>query len=49
MARNFKPMTAEEVTKLLDQARQPASDGHIEAYKVGNYGCDWHHKNAGKA
>ena len=48
MARTFKAMTAEEAAKLIDQVRTPAADGHIEAYKVGNYGCDWHHQNAGK-
>ena len=26
--------------------REKAADGQIEAYKVGNYGCDWHHKEA---
>jgi uncharacterized protein len=48
VARDFKPMTGEEVSRLLDQSRGPAANGQIEAYKVGNYGCDWHHKNAGK-
>jgi hypothetical protein len=23
----------------------PAADGQIEQYKVGNFGCDWHHQN----
>jgi aryl-alcohol dehydrogenase-like predicted oxidoreductase len=42
-ARGFKPMTAQEVAKLEERSRAQAFDGHIEAYKVGNYGCDWHH------
>lgn len=46
MARRFKAMTADEVSKWVEQTRTPAADGHIEAYKVGNYGCDWHHKQA---
>jgi uncharacterized protein len=46
MARGFKPLEPAEVARLLERAKGPAADGKIEAYKVGNYGCDWHHKNA---
>ncbi len=45
IARDFKPMTEAEVTSLLDKTKDPAADGHIEQYKVGNFGCDWYHKN----
>jgi len=44
IARNFKPMTEAEVTELAAQSRKEGSDGRIEAYKTGNFGCDWHHR-----
>lgn len=46
IARNFKPMTESEVTELLAEAKDKGADGQIEAYKTGNFGCDWHHKQA---
>jgi aryl-alcohol dehydrogenase-like predicted oxidoreductase len=46
IARNFKPMTESEVTELLAKAKDKGADGQIEAYKTGNFGCDWHHKKA---
>jgi aryl-alcohol dehydrogenase-like predicted oxidoreductase len=44
LARDFKPLTPAEMTELANQVQDAARDGKIEAYKVGNYGCDWHHK-----
>ncbi|MFO7902180.1 MAG: aldo/keto reductase [Planctomycetota bacterium] len=44
IARNFKPMTEQEVGEQLAQSKPFAAEGKIEAYKTGNYGCDWHHK-----
>ncbi len=46
IARGFKPLTPEDVKGLLAKSREPAADGKIEQYKVGNYGCDWHHDHA---
>jgi predicted aldo/keto reductase-like oxidoreductase len=46
IARNFKPLTEDEVVRVLTTAEPRARDGRMEAYKVGNYGCDWHHKQA---
>ncbi len=46
IARDFKPLTEAEVIEVLGKARPAALDGRMEAYKVGNYGCDWHHKQA---
>jgi predicted aldo/keto reductase-like oxidoreductase len=46
IARNFIPMTETEVVSLLVQTKGKGSDGRIEAYKTGNYGCDWHHLQA---
>lgn len=46
MARQFQPMTESEVNRLLGQVREPAADGRMEAYKVGNYGCDWYHNQS---
>ncbi len=43
IARNFQPLTADEVVDVLAKAAPEAQDGHMEAYKVGNYGCDWYH------
>lgn len=43
IARNFKPLSKDELKLLADKAAEPAKDGKLEAYKVGNYGCDWHH------
>jgi hypothetical protein len=46
IARNFKPMTEAEVVEVLAQSKEGGSDGRIEAYKTGNFGCDWHHRKA---
>jgi len=43
IARNFKPLSKEELKLLADKVSEPAKDGKLEAYKVGNYGCDWYH------
>lgn len=43
MARNFRPLSQDEVDELLAKAVGPAATGQIEQYKVGNYGCDWWH------
>lgn len=43
MARDFQPLSEEEVKELLAKAAGPAASGQIEQYKVGNYGCDWWH------
>lgn len=43
IARDFQPMTEEEVAALLAKSEDPAATGDIEQYKVGNYGCDWWH------
>jgi aryl-alcohol dehydrogenase-like predicted oxidoreductase len=46
IARDFKPLSEEEIGYLLDIAREPARDGHIEEYKnpLGFYGCSYHKK-----
>lgn len=43
IGRNFEALSEEEVASLLDRSREPAQDGHIEVYKTGDYGCNWHH------
>ncbi len=43
IAREFQPVTETEIHNLLAQTETEATDGHLEAYKVGNYGCDWYH------
>ena len=43
VARNFEPLHEEEIKELLSSTREIGLNGQIEAYKVGNYGCDWHH------
>jgi len=43
IARNFRRMTGEELLALVAKTEDQATDGHVEAYKTGNYGCDWYH------
>ncbi|MCW5962706.1 MAG: aldo/keto reductase [Bryobacterales bacterium] len=44
VAKDFKPMGAEEAEALLVQSRNPSRDGHIEQYKnpQSGYGCSYH-------
>jgi aryl-alcohol dehydrogenase-like predicted oxidoreductase len=44
IARDFVPLTEEEINKLLDIAREPAKEGKIERYKdmSSGYGCVCH-------
>jgi aryl-alcohol dehydrogenase-like predicted oxidoreductase len=44
IARDFEPLTEEEINRLLDVAREPAADGHLEGYKDrrGWFGCSYH-------
>jgi len=44
VAKNFKPLTEDDVQQLLSVSRDPAQDGHIEEYKnrKGGYGCSYH-------
>jgi len=46
LARNFKPLTENEISTILGNTKEYGSTGQIEAYKVGNYGCDWFHNKA---
>ncbi|MFW5762059.1 MAG: aldo/keto reductase [Cyclobacteriaceae bacterium] len=46
VARNFQPLNEEEITEILSNTKELGMNGQIEAYKVGNYGCDWHHNKA---
>jgi aryl-alcohol dehydrogenase-like predicted oxidoreductase len=43
LAKDFKPLTEDEVKELLAIAEPEAQDGMIERYKTGDYGCNWHH------
>lgn len=44
IARDFRPLTEEEVHSLLAVSKLPSADGHIEEYKnrKGGYGCSHH-------
>ena len=44
VARNFKPMTEAELLELVARTKDKGSDGHLEAYKIGDFGCNWHHR-----
>ncbi len=44
IARTFRPMTEAEVGAILEKTEAFAKDGHIEAYKTGDYGCTFHRK-----
>lgn len=43
IARSFKPLKEKEIKEVLNMTEEKGSDGQIEEYKVGNYGCDWYH------
>jgi predicted aldo/keto reductase-like oxidoreductase len=43
IARNFRPLTDGEIQELNNKAEEKGISGQMEEYKVGNYGCDWHH------
>lgn len=43
IARNFQPMSEEEMMVLNKKVTDKAEKGQFEEYKTGNYGCDWHH------
>jgi predicted aldo/keto reductase-like oxidoreductase len=45
LGRDFKPLTDEEIAGLLDHSRSFADGGEIEAYKTGDYGCNWYKRN----
>jgi predicted aldo/keto reductase-like oxidoreductase len=44
IGRGFRPLTSEEVERLLAASKGAAQDGHIEEYKnrKGGYGCSYH-------
>ncbi len=44
VARNFKPMTAEEQQKLLARTQEAGSDGKLEPFKTTRYGSAYHFK-----
>ncbi len=46
IARNFEPVSNGEMMALAEKVSPRAREGRLEAYKVGNYGCDWHHNHA---
>lgn len=46
LADDFVPLTAEEKAELLRISAPHAADGHIEDYKVGDWGCNFHAKKA---
>ena len=43
LAKDFQPLTEEEVKEVLAVSEEEAQDGMIERYKTGDYGCNWHH------
>jgi aryl-alcohol dehydrogenase-like predicted oxidoreductase len=47
VARSFAPMNEAEAAKLIAGTQALGEDGHIEAYKVGDYGCNIHHRKKG--
>jgi predicted aldo/keto reductase-like oxidoreductase len=48
IARNFKPMTTDEVAKLLADNRTIGSDGKLERHKTTRYGSPYHFKQHGE-
>jgi uncharacterized protein len=45
-AQNFKPLTEDDINRMLDLSKVAASNGHIEAYKdmTKGFGCSHHSK-----
>lgn len=43
IARSFKPMNKEEMILIAEKVKGNATQGQMEEYKTGNYGCDWYH------
>jgi uncharacterized protein len=46
IARSFEPLSQDEILALAEQVTPRSDQGQHEAYKTGNYGCDWHHNQA---
>lgn len=46
IARDFKPMTRDELHQLAEACAPFAAEGKWERYKTGNYGCDWFQNQA---
>ncbi len=47
IAKQFKPMTAEEMEKIVARTAEVGATGRIEAYKTGDYGCSVHRRKYG--
>lgn len=45
IARNFQPMTGAELADLVARSKEFGTDGHVEQYKIVDYGCSWSRKN----
>lgn len=45
IARSFQPMTEPELVDLVTRTKEFGADGHIEQYKIVDYGCSWTRKN----
>ncbi|MCL4205909.1 MAG: aldo/keto reductase [Pirellulaceae bacterium] len=48
MARDFKPVSRQELDDLLAQTAQPGSDGKLERYKTTRYGSAYHFQQHGE-
>ncbi len=49
IAREFRPMTAEETQALLARVEGRNTEARLEAYKTGDYGCSVHRRRAAPA
>jgi predicted aldo/keto reductase-like oxidoreductase len=43
IARNFKPLTENDMKMIANEHKSISEHGKMEEYKTGNYGCDWYH------
>jgi uncharacterized protein len=48
MARDFKPVTQQEINDLLAQTAQSGNDGKLERYKTTRYGSAYHFRQHGE-
>ena len=46
IARDFSPLTEEQIDDLLATSKPASADGHLEQYKnrQGGYGCSYHNR-----
>ena len=47
LATDFQPLSQDEIDAALATAAPHAGDGHVEDYKINDWGCNFHYQKAG--